>query len=245
MKKLLYAGESPYGRYKVVDTTYNNRPARVLFGNRGSPQSGVALDDEPELLFDYNQRFLEMIMSTNPSSVLVIGGGAFMLPIAAYQRFPKLKVDVVEIDPLLVKISRDFFNLPDDKRFTVHVEDGAEYIRRSKKHYDMIIVDAFSGFTVPEQLIDEDSIKQYKRLLTRKGAFAINFISEYKPRRFRLAHKLVASFGEVFPQVVLYPADPAYLRGAEQNLLLTASTQSVGFDYLHSDALELIDDERF
>lgn len=245
MKKQLYAGESPYGRYKVVETTYNERPARVLFGSRGSPQSGVALDDEPELLFDYNQRFLEMIMSVNPSSVLVIGGGAFMLPIAAYERFPRLKIDVVEIDPLLVKISRDFFNLPDDKRLTVHVEDGAEFIRRSKKRYDMIIIDAFSGFTVPEQLIDKDSIKQYKRHLTRKGVFAINFISEYKKRRFRLAHKLVAAFGEVFPQVALYPADPAYLRGAEQNLLLTTSAHPVRFDYLHSDALELIDDERF
>lgn len=243
MKKLIYAGESPYGRYKIVDTTYNGRPARVLYGNRASPQSGVALDDTPELLFDYNQRFLEMVMSHNPSSILVIGGGAFMLPIAAFHQFPGLSIDVVEIDPLLVKLSRDFFDLPNDKRLRVHVEDGAEFVRNAEKRYDMIIIDAFSGYTIPAQLLDIDTIKQYKRHLSRKGVVAINFISEYKTRRYRLAHQLVESFGKVFPNVALYQADPEYPRGMEQNLLLSASAQPVRYDYLHSEELELIEDE--
>lgn len=139
MQKTIHTAESPYGRYRVVDMTYNGRPARMLFGNRASPQSGVAKDDEPELLFDYNQRFLEMIMSQQPKRILVIGGGAFMLPTAAFHQFPKLRIDVVEIDPLLVQIAQDFFDLPDDKRLRVHAMDGAEFIERSKERYDMII----------------------------------------------------------------------------------------------------------
>jgi hypothetical protein len=59
----LHKFQTPYGSYKVVDTIYNGRPARMLYGAKNSPQSGIAFDDSPELLFDYNQRFLEIALS--------------------------------------------------------------------------------------------------------------------------------------------------------------------------------------
>ncbi len=236
---VLYTAKSSFGSYKVIDTLYNDRPARVLFGTKGSAQSGVAKDDQPELLFDYNQRFLEIIASTNPKRVLVIGGGAFMLPIAAFHRFPKLVLDVVEIDPLLVKISRDYFDLPNSKRLNVHIGDGAKFIAHTKKRYDLIIVDAFSGFTVPPEFIHKQAIALYQKRLKRNGVFAMNFISEYKPLRYRLAHELVDMFKKVFPHVSLYQADPHYFAGEEQNHLLVAARTEQHFSYLQSDAVEL------
>ena len=238
-RTVLYAGGSPYGSYKVVDTHYNGRPARVLYGNRSSPQSGVARDDNPELLFDYNQRFLEMIMSRQPKRLLVIGGGAFMLPIAAFHRFLRMQIDVVEIDPLLVKLSRDFFDLPNDKRLRVYVGDGAEYVTTTKARYDMIILDAFSGYTIPHHLVENETITRYKQRLTKDGIMAINFISEYKPTRYRLAHELVDSFWSVFSHLALCQADADYPRGEEQNLLLIAGNKPFQFDYLQARELEL------
>lgn len=238
--KTLYMGESPFGSYKVIDMVYNSRNARLLFGNRASPQSGVALDDDPRLLFDYNQRFLELIMSQKPKHLLVIGGGAFMLPTAAFHQFPALQIDVVEIDPLLVTLARDYFDLPDDKRLGVHVMDGAAFIESSKTRYDMIIIDAFSGFNVPPQLINETAIKQYKRHLKRNGTVAINFISEYKPRKRALAHRLVDGFSSIFPEVALYQADVEYISGEQQNLVLVAGKKLPSFDYLQSEELELL-----
>lgn len=238
-RKVLYTGESPYGRYKVVDAKYNGRAARVLYGNRNTPQSGAALDGEPDLLFDYNQRFLEMIMSCQPKKLLVIGGGAFMLPIAAFHRFPEMSIDVVEIDPLLVTLSRDFFDLPDDPRMSVHVGDGANFVAQTKERYDMIILDAFSGFTIPHHLIENEAITQYKHRLTKDGVIAMNFISEYKPNRGRLAHELISSFGAVFSQLSLYQATPDYLRDEEQNLLLVAGNRPFHFEYLQASELDL------
>ncbi|MGH7218562.1 MAG: spermidine synthase [Candidatus Microsaccharimonas sp.] len=237
---VLYTASSAFGSYKVIDTTYNNRPARVLFGSKGSAQSGVAKDDEPELLFDYNQRFFEIMASLNPKRVLVIGGGAFMLPIAAFHRFPKLTLDVVEIDPLLVKISRDYFDLPESKRLNVYIGDGAEYIAQTKKRYDLIIVDAFSGFTIPRELVSKQAIALYQKRLKRNGVFAMNFISEYKARRYRLAHELVDTFEKAFPHVSLYQADPHYFTGEEQNHLLVAGRADIHFTYLQSSELTKI-----
>lgn len=237
-QKVLFKGESTFGRYKVVDMSYNGRPARVLFGNRATPQSGVAKDNEPDLLFHYNQRFLEMMMSKRPKRVLVIGGGAFMLPIAAFNQFPDLSIDVVEIDPLLVDISKDFFDLPDDTRLSIHIGDGAEFVRTTKKRYDMIIIDAFSGFTIPHHLIESSTIQAYEKRLKRHGVIAINFISEYKSGQFKLAHELIDTFSQTFSHISLYQADAAYPKGEDQNLLLVASHAATHFDYLYSQELE-------
>lgn len=238
--KTLHTAESPYGRYRVVDMTYNGRAARVLFGTKDSPQSGAAKDDEPELLFDYNQRLLEMILSHQPKRLLIIGGGAFMLPTAAFYQFPKTVIDVVEIDPLLITIARDFFDLPDDPRLRIHAMDGAEFVAQSKDRYDMIIIDAFSGYTIPSVLIDENAAKHYTRHLKRSGVVAVNLISEYKPRHADLAHTLVDTFSKVYPEIALFPADPEYLSGVQQNLIFVAGRTVPSFDYLQSDALELL-----
>lgn len=238
-RKVLYEGSSDYGRYRVVEMTYNGRPARVLWGDRHSPQSGAALDEFPELLFDYNQRFLEMILSKRPKRILVIGGGAFMLPIAAFHQFRSLQIDVVEIDGLLVDLAREHFALPDDKRLRVHVDDGAKYVAGTHEKYDMIIIDAFSGYSIPHHLVERDTIVQYAKHLRRGGVVAMNFISEYKSKRPRLAHEIIASFGEVFPELALYQADVDYPQGEEQNFLLVAGKRPAHFDYLHSTEHEL------
>lgn len=178
-------------------------------------------------------------MSIKPKKVLVIGGGAFMLPIAAFHQFPDVNIEVVEIDPLLVKLSREYFDLPDDKRLKVHVEDGLNFVRRTRKKFDVIIIDAFSGYTIPHHLLERDTIAQYQNRLKRNGVVAINFISDYKRNRPRLAHELVTSFGEVFPYIGLYQADAHYYKGEEQNMLLVAGNRPTHFEYLHSEELEL------
>ncbi len=119
--------------------------------------------------------------------------------------------------------------------------DGVEYVQETKTRYDMIIIDAFSGFTIPPQLIDENAIRQYKRRLSSKGVVALNFISEYRERKHDLAHDLVSRFSGTFREVTVYQADPDYLSGEQQNHLLVAGQKLPHFDYLQSDELTLLD----
>ncbi len=238
-RKVLYSGKSQHGSYKIIDAMYNGRPARVLYGDKQTPQSGMAMDDDPYLLFSYNQRFIEMVLSVRPKKLLVIGGGAFMLPISAFHRFPDMVIDVVEIDPLLVQLSRDFFELPESERLRVYVGDGAEFIKTTKEKYDMIIIDAFSGFTIPHHLLERDMLLHYKKHMKRNGVIALNFISEYTPTRGEFAHEVIAGFREVFKWCGLYQAEPGYDKGDEQNHVLAASDSPVSFDYLQSTELEL------
>lgn len=239
--KVVFTGGGDFGQYKVVDTIYCGRKARVLFGDNHSPQSGMARDGLPELLFEYNQRFLEMIESVRPKKLLVIGGGVFMLPTAAFRRFSEMQIDVVEIDQILVDLAYEFFEAPTDSRFQVFVQDGETYVKNCNEKYDMIILDAFSGYTIPGHLLEYSAAELYNSHLSRSGVVAINFISRYAPAGRWLAHEIVDTFSQVFENVELYRADLEYGHAEEQNLVLAASQKKLQFDYLHSnDVIELL-----
>lgn len=241
MKRVvLYEGESEYGAYRIIERVYEGRPARVLFSDRNVPQSGLALDDDPELLFDYNQRFLEIALSVQPRSVLVIGGGMLTLPTALFQHFPQADINVVEIDSLLPPLARMYFGAADDSQITVHVEDGRDYMARATKRYDLIIVDAFSGFTIAHPLLASDIMQRYKACLTDRGIVAVNFIARYHTYRPAQAHELYHTFSGVFNEVLLYPADSHYSKYAEQNILLIAGDIEPSLDYLHSRPVTLL-----
>lgn len=234
----LYSGSSQYGTYRVLDTIHDSRPARLLYGDDDSLQSGVALDDNPELLFDYNQRFLEMIMSRRPRNILIIGGGTCTFATAAHRLFPDLAIHVIEIDKLLIDLAYDFFELPRSPRLRLIVDDAVHYLATTSEQYDMIIIDAFFGYAVPPPLLRTDTIRHYYRHLVRGGVVAINIISEYKRSRPSLAHEAVASFSSVFSYTDVFQSDPGYDHGEEQNLILAASDKAVHFDYMRSEEIK-------
>lgn len=233
-RKVIFSGQGEYGNYQVIDMMYEGRAARMLYGEDDSPQSGMALDDNPGLLFDYNQRFLEMIESVRPKRLLVIGGGVFMLPVAVHQRFGDVAIDVVEIDSLLVDLAQRFFDLPQSDRLKVFVQDGKDFLLASDQLYDMIIVDAFYGFVIPHQLIQGSVIQLYKSHLNPGGAVAVNFISRLIGRGRWLSQGIVDSFSESFDHYDIYPADPECSQRQEQNLLYVGSDQPISYDYLQS-----------
>jgi len=239
MAKVLFDETSEFAHYRVVEQIYDGRPARILYGDNKSPQSGLALDDNPELIFDYNQRFLEITLSVSPKRTLVIGGGGFTLPSALLRRFPWLKLDVVEIDPALPHIARDYFELPDTRRLRIFSEDGRQFLERTRTKYDLIILDAFSSYVIPKQLLTLEAVDAYKKHLARGGILAINFIAGYSDGRLSLTQEILATFGQRFPALELYRADRGLPIGIEQNLVLVAGNKIPSLDYLQSSLVPL------
>lgn len=242
-QNVIYAGSSEFGDYRIIDMNYEGRQARVLFSGESAGQSGLALDDDPELLFDYNQRFLEIVESQRPERVLVIGGGAFTLPTALIGRFPQIRVDVVELDPLLYDLAKKYFNAPTDPRLRVISGDGRTYINETNQVYDLIILDAFNGYTIPHTLITAEAAHRYAVLLQREGKksglLAVNFIASYRSLKTTLAHELFVTFTQAFSSVQIFPADRGYWTHAEQNLLLVCAGREPNVDYLRSAAVNL------
>lgn len=59
---------------------------------------------------------------------VVIGLGAGLLPMFLHGCFPFLDIEVVELDPLILDVARDYFGFTEDPLLKVHIGDGLKYI---------------------------------------------------------------------------------------------------------------------
>jgi len=240
-EKLLYDATTKFERYQVVDMVYNNRAARVLFsGKRSAAQSGIPKDGNLEMLFDYNQRFLELVESIRPKNILIIGGGAFTLPMEILNNFPDVKVDVIEQDPHLQTIAKRFFGLQTDKRLKIHFDDGREYLRLNSKNYELILIDAFTHNTIPHSLSTYEFVELISERLSKGGVSAVNVISAYHGPNDSVLKQQVATYKSIFKHVDIFPADRILSYWVSQNFLLVSTNRARRPKYrLRFDSLQL------
>jgi hypothetical protein len=240
MQRTLWEGDTTYGHYQVVDAPYNGRPARVLYsGDRQAAQSGIPQDDDPDLLFDYNQRLLELASNLQPKRLLIIGGGVFTLPTALLAVLPYTKIDVVEIDAELTDIAAEFFGLPTNDRLTIFNTDGRAYLRSTTVVYDMIIIDAFIHTAIPKEMKTIQAFKAYSSHLTENGVLAMNVISGYYRADARVLQELYAAASRSFDVVDTFLASHGYSLWLPQNFVFTTQ-KGMGQpleDYVRHDAV--------
>ena len=92
--------------------------------------------------FIYHEMMAHVPMAVHPKveNVLVIGGGdgGCVRELAKYNTIQK--IDVVEVDPLLVEVCRKYFpqiaSSLDDDRVTIYNEDGLRFVRSRSNVYD-------------------------------------------------------------------------------------------------------------
>lgn len=225
--KVVFKGETDLGRYEVVDTIYNHRLARVLYNSgRTAAQSGVAKDNKPELLFDYNQRFLELAHGLRPKHLLILGGGAFTLPAALMREFPELKIDIVELDRGLLGIAKQYFGFRPNQHTRVYFKDGREFIDKTSHSYDLVIMDVFDRDSIPTQFHTLEAAQSLRRCLNKDGVVAINIISSLRGLRSVVLHRLEKHLWTTFPKVDIFPASSGHSPWVSQNLVIAAQNSN-------------------
>lgn len=221
--KVLWEGDTAHGHYQVIDTFYDARPARVLYsGDRQAAQSGIAKDNKPDLLFDYNQRMFELVTNLRPRSLLLIGGGVSTLPKALLEALPNIRIDVVELDEGLTKLAYDYFDLPVTERLRFFHTDGRTYLRGTPERYDMILVDAFNHTSIPKSLKTLEAFEALHSHLKQKGILAMNIISGYHGPTARVLREIYAAACQPFDTLDIFLASHGYNLWLPQNFVLTA-----------------------
>lgn len=217
----LFETQTAYSYYQVWETVYGGRPARVLYsGNGQAAQSGLALDDKSDLLFDYNQRLFELITGVRPKHILLIGGGMYTLPTALVGEFPDIIIEVIEIDAQLDAMASRFFNFSPGPRLHIQHTDGRRFLDTATTRYDMIIIDAYSHTSIPASLTDQAAARAVKRSLLPESLVVINTISSYFGERSETIKQVAIAYEAVFPKVDIYPASHGTSLWVPQNFLL-------------------------
>lgn len=223
MSKVIKCFTTDFDEYTVVREDYNDRPARMLMSSGKVPQSGIGLDDNPEQLFMYTQRLVELGIGLSPARSLVLGGGGFTVPTALVRQLGS-QVDAVEIDPQLSDIAAEYFHMArGDEGLAVHNDDAARFISAAEGRYDYIVVDVFKDRAIPDSLMAGDAMIHYKRLLNEGGVVAFNCISRYHTHSETVLKGLLRELMTVFPHISVYPADVHIDKRSDQNLIVVAS----------------------
>lgn len=107
-------------------------------------ESMVDLKKPQKLLIEYTQyMFLSYAHRPEQTKVLIVGlGGGAMVHFLKHHD-PQVAVDVVEIDPEIVKVADKFFQVRSGGKVNIITEDGVKYLSTTAERYDVIYMDAF------------------------------------------------------------------------------------------------------
>lgn len=114
-----------------------------------------------------------------PLRVAVVGLGTGTL--ATYAR-PGDRYRFYEINPAVTRAAYDWFTYLADCRGEVEVVDGDARLvleREQGEPYDMIVLDAFSGDSVPVHLLTKEAFAIYRRRLRPDGMIAVNVLNHH------------------------------------------------------------------
>lgn len=104
-----------------------------------------------------------------PKRIAIVGLGAGM--ILSYFNDKNYEIDIYEIDQNIVDLAKKYFTFISlsKSKINIVVDDGRKGIINSKGNYDLIVLDAFSGDSIPSHLLTKEAFKSYKKKLSATG----------------------------------------------------------------------------
>ncbi|MEY3175348.1 MAG: Spermidine synthase [Planctomycetota bacterium] len=145
-------------------------------------ESQMNLRSPHVLRFTYLQHmFSSYLLQPQQSRVMIVGlgGGSMVHFLQKYD--PQVKVEAVEIDPVVVELAERYFSVRQNANVRLVVADAFEYLKQTKNKYDVIYMDAFlkpSADTdqtgVPLRLRTQQFYNEIQQLLVENGSVVFN-----------------------------------------------------------------------
>lgn len=140
---VVYEAQSDYSHVKVID--YGTRRALYFVSESDIDvvETLIDLEQPHRLQHPYASTMMAgFLYFPEASSMLLVGlgGGALVRFLNHY--FPGLQLDVIEIDPMVVRLAREFFGTAAGPRTRVFIADGRDHLEQTRERYDLILLDA-------------------------------------------------------------------------------------------------------
>jgi spermidine synthase len=192
-EKLLAEVESPInGKIQVIK--FLGKP-RIIVNNLLQSGGMIELIWKKGVKVISNQK---MVISN--CLILGLGGGSAVNLINQY--FPKAKITTIEIDPIMIKLGKKYFDLDKIKNLKIIINDALKTITNDQlpiAHYNLILVDLYLGHQFPPQAESPRFLKSLKKILTRKGRLIFNrlFYEKHKKSTEEFIRKLEPYFSKI------------------------------------------------
>ncbi|RED27138.1 spermine/spermidine synthase [Flavobacterium cutihirudinis] len=180
-------------RSKIIEVTWAN--GELVLDSENTNYSYGSL----QRILRYGLRNIGYDAILEMSHILVLGvaGGSVIKTLVDEIEY-KGKITGVEIDPDMIEIANQYFNLKDIKQLEIVIDDAFEFVLKTKDKYDLIIVDIFEDIKMPNFLFESFFSNRICSLLKNQGFILFNtmildeahnvrnrkYISEINPKLF-------------------------------------------------------------
>ena len=197
---LVHREDNYYGDIKVVDYSFGQIHHREMIID-GLIQGGIDLADYQSVYeYSYFIEFLSYMLVPEGKRCLVIGLGLGAIP--SWYEKQGIQCDVVDINPAVAEIARDYFNFKISGDLIL--EDARYFLNSSDRHYDYIVLDVFNGDITPAHLLSREALVLMRERLNPGGVLAVNLIGSLKRETF-MTSSVVKTLQSAFDAVDVYP----------------------------------------
>lgn len=100
---------------------------------------------------------LDKISLASVESALILGMGAGSVIQSLREKYEySNKITAVELDPVVIQIAKDEFEVTPDEQLKIYCEDAICFVAQTKQIFDLIILDVFVDKDVPSGIYEEN-----------------------------------------------------------------------------------------
>ena len=198
-EKVIYDKPSAYNNIIVTE---DDQGYRVLRFERHGARQTIAKPGDPTFLgFAYTKvAFSGLALAQDVRRIMIVGLGGGTMPMFLRHYYPYAAIDVVDIDPDVVSVAKQFFGFREDGNLHAHVGDGRKFVESVREPYDVVFLDAFGTRNVPPHLTTVEFLRAVKRSVKPTGVVIGNIWGRASNP---LYDSMVRTYQEVFDDLYI------------------------------------------
>lgn len=197
--------------------------------------------------FIYNEMIVHTALDCqkSPKNVLIIGGGSGLTALQVLKYSCVEHITVCDISDSIVKLSNKYFpgyyiSAFDNEKVELVISDGFEYIKKSDKLYDAIIVDCCDPIGLAVPLYTKEFYDTCICHLTKNGALCVQDgtpLFNQGKEEYKNLHEILDSRTDIFYKDLVFTC-PMIVGGFYMFTIVTKDFEFNWYDSKHIDYKE-------
>jgi hypothetical protein len=170
--------------------------------------------DPTSLFLPYSQMMVSSLaLVPEPKRGLILGHGGGSLAKWLARHWPALELDIVEFDPVVVRMAEEYFDYRPPANHHVFVKDGRAFLNATDHTYDVMWIDAFARDMIPFHLTTAEFYSLVRTRLNQEGIVAVNLASSGKEGDLARAAAVVQTMKQAFPVLTTFAVEGPWKTG--------------------------------
>lgn len=153
----------------------NTANSKSLHFTHGELQSMMLTDNPSQLTLDYTRTMMGFLLfNAMPAHIGMIGLGGGSLVKFCHRHLTSSRLTVLEINPHVIALRREFQVPDDDARLSIIAADGALFLQTEAPLFNVLLVDGFDHDGQPAVLCSQDFYDNCYTTLASDGLLVVN-----------------------------------------------------------------------